>query len=89
MQYRDKPAVPVISYSAATLVGISRLTEQKHWASDVFAGALIGYLCGRQVVSHYNRIHQKSANYSVCDTDRKTEITFVQSGNQVGLFILW
>jgi membrane-associated phospholipid phosphatase len=89
MQYKDKPAIPIISFSAATLVGLSRLTEHEHWASDVFAGALIGYLCGRQVVSHYNRIHQKSADYNVYDPEMKTEITFIQSGNQVGIFILW
>lgn len=40
-QYKDKPLIPVISYTAATLVGISRLTEHEHWASDVFAGALL------------------------------------------------
>jgi membrane-associated phospholipid phosphatase len=59
MQYKDIKAVPIISYSAATLVGLSRLTEHKHWASDVFAGALLGYLCGRQVVGHSNKVHQK------------------------------
>lgn len=89
MQYKDKPAVPIISYSAATLVGISRLTEQKHWASDVFVGALIGYLSGRQVVLHYNKTHQNSLNYTVFNSDIKPEITFIQYGNQVGLSLLW
>jgi PAP2 superfamily. len=36
----------------ATLVGISRLTERAHWASDVFVGGLIGYVCGKQVVAN-------------------------------------
>jgi len=85
MQYKDKPAVPIISYSAATLVGISRLTEHKHWASDVFAGALVGYLCGRQVVSYYNKIHKSSLPYRV---NRKT-ITFSQYGNQAGVSVIW
>jgi membrane-associated phospholipid phosphatase len=85
MQYKDKPAVPIISYSAASLVGISRLTEHQHWASDVFAGALIGYLCGRQVVSYYNKTHKSSLPYRV---NRKT-ITFFQYGNQVGVSVIW
>jgi membrane-associated phospholipid phosphatase len=55
MEYRDKPLIPILSYSAATLIGISRMTENQHWASDVVAGALLGYLCGRQVVNNYHR----------------------------------
>jgi len=34
---------------------LSRITENKHWASDVFVGAVLGYLCGRQVVNNYHR----------------------------------
>jgi membrane-associated phospholipid phosphatase len=85
MQYKDKPAVPIISYSAAALVGISRLTEHQHWASDVFAGAVIGYLCGRQVVSHYNKTHKSYMHNHV----NRPDITFFQYGNQVGLSLLW
>ncbi len=56
--YRDKPAVPVICYSLATLVGISRMTENKHWASDVLVGAVLGYAIGRFVLrKHNNRVN--------------------------------
>jgi membrane-associated phospholipid phosphatase len=55
MEYKDKPLVGIISYSAASLVGLSRITENKHWATDVLAGAALGYLCGRQVVNNYHR----------------------------------
>jgi len=88
MQYSDNPAVPIISYSAATLVAISRLTEHKHWASDVFAGAVIGYLCGRQVVSHYNRSHN-NLNLNHKFLNDKSEWTLIQTNNQVGLLISW
>jgi len=74
-QYKDIKAVPIISYTAATLVGISRLTEHEHWASDVFAGALLGYVCGKQVVSHYNKTHKDSLTYK--QSKIKTELTFV------------
>jgi len=56
--YKDKPAVPVICYSLATLVGLSRLTENKHWTSDVLVGALLGYSIGRFVLRKYhNRLN--------------------------------
>ncbi|MEP6597336.1 MAG: phosphatase PAP2 family protein [Ginsengibacter sp.] len=55
MEYKHTPWVPIVSYSAASLIGISRLTENKHWATDVIAGAALGYLCGRQVVNNYHR----------------------------------
>ena len=49
-QYNHTPVIPILSYTAATMVGLSRLTENKHWSSDVFVGALAGYLCGKRVV---------------------------------------
>lgn len=55
IEYRKKPLIPIISYTAATLIGLSRLTENKHWATDVFVGAALGYLSGKQVVNNYHR----------------------------------
>lgn len=55
MEYRDKPLIPILSYSAATLIGLSRLTENKHWPIDILTGAAIGYLSGRQVVNNFHR----------------------------------
>jgi membrane-associated phospholipid phosphatase len=87
-QYHDHKAVPVIFYSAATLVGISRLTEHEHWASDVFVGAVFGYLSGKQVVRHYNKTHQKSLT-PLSEQNKSREITFFQNGDQIGISILW
>lgn len=56
MEYKDKPLIPILAYSAATLVGVSRITENKHWATDVLVGGLIGYLSGRNVVNNYHRL---------------------------------
>lgn len=55
MEYKNIPAVPIISYSVAGLIGFSRIIENRHWATDVFAGALLGYACGTQVVNNYHR----------------------------------
>lgn len=55
-QYCETPWVPVIAYSTATLVGLTRLTEHTHWASDVLLGGAVGYACARQVwKSHQNK----------------------------------
>ncbi len=54
-EYKSYRIVPVIAYSAATLIGISRITENKHWATDVFVGAALGFLSGKQVVNNYHR----------------------------------
>jgi membrane-associated phospholipid phosphatase len=40
-------------YTAATFVGFSRIYQDKHWASDVVLGAVIGELCGRVVTSYH------------------------------------
>lgn len=55
MEYRDRPLIPILSYSAATLIGLSRLTENKHWPTDILAGAALGFLSGKQVVNNYHR----------------------------------
>ncbi|HET7898951.1 MAG TPA: phosphatase PAP2 family protein [Flavisolibacter sp.] len=55
MEYKDRPWVPVFAYTAASLIGLSRITQNAHWATDVIAGAALGYLTGRQVVNNYHR----------------------------------
>lgn len=42
--YKDKPAVPFIAYGLATLTVYARMHDNKHWASDVLAGAVAGHL---------------------------------------------
>lgn len=51
--YKDRPWVPVVSYSLATMVGLSRINDQEHWATDVLAGAVFGHLVGRFVFRSY------------------------------------
>lgn len=55
MEYKYIPAIPIVSYSVATLISVSRLTENKHWATDLIGGALLGWACGTQVVNNYHR----------------------------------
>lgn len=39
---KKKLWVGILSYAAATGIGISRMQQQKHWASDVLMGAITG-----------------------------------------------
>ncbi|MCF8371204.1 MAG: phosphatase PAP2 family protein [Bacteroidales bacterium] len=53
-EYKDKPIVPIVSYTIAGLVGLSRIHDNKHWASDVFAAAAFGWAIGKLVVNRNN-----------------------------------
>ncbi|WP_048919629.1 phosphatase PAP2 family protein [Rufibacter radiotolerans] len=54
--YHDSEWVPPVAYGVATLVGLSRINDNKHWASDVLAGATIGYLTGKATYWGYQRL---------------------------------
>jgi len=47
-RYRNHRWAPLAAYGLAGIVGFSRITLQAHFPSDVFAGAVLGY-----VISHY------------------------------------
>lgn len=55
MEYKKTVWVPILSYTAASLISVSRITENKHWATDVLVGGILGYLTGRQIVNNYHR----------------------------------
>lgn len=42
-------------YGSAAAVGISRLVDERHWASDVIVGAGVGTIVGRRLVSFSHR----------------------------------
>ncbi len=47
-----RPWVEVASYGSAALVGYARVLHDRHYVSDVLAGALIGTLVGHEVARH-------------------------------------
>jgi membrane-associated phospholipid phosphatase len=51
------PYVAPVMYGGATLVGLSRMYHNKHWASDVALGAAIGTFSGLKVV-RYSHAHR-------------------------------
>lgn len=72
VEYRNKPAIPIVAYTIASLVGLSRITENKHWASDVLVGAALGYVTGKQVAYNYHRL----ARIKNQQKAKKTSLTF-------------
>jgi membrane-associated phospholipid phosphatase len=46
--------VPVVAYTLASGVGLARMNDRAHFASDVVAGALIGTAIGRSVVHRHS-----------------------------------
>jgi len=57
-EYSDKKWVGISSYGLASLVGLSRIGLDKHWASDVFVGSILGYAIGNFTFKqHQNAWH--------------------------------
>lgn len=52
-EYSNNLYITPIAYGFATLTGLSRIYDNKHWASDVFFGAAIGYFIGKAVVRYH------------------------------------
>jgi len=67
-------AIGPVMYGGATLVGVSRMYENRHWASDVIMGAAIGTFAGTKVVRYHrthpgNRIDRWFLNTSLSPSD--------------------
>jgi membrane-associated phospholipid phosphatase len=55
LQYRNRPWVPILAYTIAAGVGLTRVTMDRHWMSDVFVGAVVGHFVARLVVRSHTR----------------------------------
>ena len=62
LEYSNKPWIPILAYSSDSLIGLSRIYENKHWATDVFVGALVGFLSGRTAVKNYHHLAKLKAD---------------------------
>lgn len=51
---RERPWVGYVAYSCAGLCGLSRVTENQHWLSDVVVGAALGVAIGKLEVSRHD-----------------------------------
>lgn len=56
------PAEPAL-YAAATGIGLARMVDRRHWISDTFLGAAVGYSIGRSVaIRQKNRLADERAS---------------------------
>ncbi len=53
-EYKDKKLIPPLVYTIAGLASLSRIHDNRHWASDVFVGAVVGYSIGKLIYAHNN-----------------------------------
>lgn len=63
----------IITYPLAGLVGLARIYKEKHWASDVYFGAVLGLLIGRL---NSVGLNQKKESVSL----------FVKPGNESAIY---
>ncbi len=67
-EYEDAPYIKPISYGIATMAGLSRINDKKHWASDVFFGAALGYFTSKTLLRlHSNKKGQHFTIYPRAD----------------------
>lgn len=66
--------VAPVLYTSAALVGLSRMYNDAHWASDVIAGAFVGTFTARLLVreayAHPHNIFDAAAVHAVITADR-------------------
>ena len=81
IEYSDHPLVPILAYTIASTVGVTRMLEHQHWSSDVLVGSAIGYLCSRQIC------HQDKGGNSITQkaTNKKTmqSMYFINYSNKI------
>jgi membrane-associated phospholipid phosphatase len=71
-------AVKVCAYIYAALMGFG-VSVSVHWASDVFAGMLIGHAIGKTIGKSYRKLIENEAE--------KQHISFYATGNSFGVVI--
>ena len=63
--YHDHKWVPPVAYSMATLVGLSRIHDNKHWTTDVLAGAAVGFVTAKTTNLILNQAEAQLAKHKV------------------------
>lgn len=72
--FSDRYGQPVsaAAYGLAGLVGISRLIQDKHWASDVAAGAVLGWAIGKALSRRHSKPHSYLDFFPFVDPQHKS-----------------
>lgn len=56
-QYKQTRWVAPTAYGVAIMTSLARLHNERHWSSDVYAGALIGYFTAKTVLKTTPRLY--------------------------------
>lgn len=67
----DQP-VPTIAYGLASLVGLARLARDRHWSSDVVAGAALGWGIGKALSARHSEPHRHLDFFPFADPQTKS-----------------
>jgi len=76
--YKDNWWIKIGAYSYAALIGFG-VSVNVHWASEVFAGALIGYAIGKTVGKSFSQLLK--------NTTSARDVSFYATPNSIGVFI--
>jgi membrane-associated phospholipid phosphatase len=68
-------AIDILAFSLSALVTVSRVHENKHWASDAFIGAAIGYVVGKKISGLHRGQDQKNLQVGFCFSPRMKGLT--------------
>ncbi len=63
--YKDKPIVPVLAYGVAALTAYARMHDQKHWATDVMAGAVAGHLVTKILIRTLEKSERTGSGFII------------------------
>lgn len=76
--YHNSLAIKIVSYTYAVLLSFG-VAVTCHWASDVWAGALIGYAVGKTVGRSFRKLLEKD--------DTPDKITLFVTNNSLGVIV--
>lgn len=74
-EYRDTPYVAPTAYALATLAALSRVHDNKHWASDIFIGSALGYFTSKAIMSYHQ--NDSAGNVSIMPVMTDKGLTLV------------
>jgi membrane-associated phospholipid phosphatase len=62
--------VQLSTYTLASMVGYARLNNNRHWSSDVLAGAAVGTFVGKTIVQ-FNQKHRQASIEPILTPDMR------------------
>ena len=89
-EYAPGKITPIIAYTTASLVSISRFTARKHFASDILAGGAMGWFIGRYVfLQHLDPNIHKRFNPAASKYMPQIAPMFDAGSHSYGISLAW